>query len=95
MAAAEIIKNLAQAAEKVNLESKKASAELRTAAEEAVITVKKAAAKAAELVHKSIDDANEKILQATSGAIRITAGDKEANIFEQGSLKEKWSDRRG
>ncbi len=79
----------------MNLEAKKASAQLQEAAEEAVITVKEAAAKAAELVHMSIDDANEKILEATSEAIQMTAGEEEeVVIFDLGPLKEKWGKRR-
>ncbi|NQU59527.1 MAG: hypothetical protein HQ512_00185 [Rhodospirillales bacterium] len=90
LAAADVIKNLAQAADAVNQASKKATSQLQEASEEAAISVKKAAARAAKLVHMSIDDANEKILEVTSEAIKTTVGEEKAEFFDLDPLKKRW-----
>ena len=95
MAATEVIRKLAEAADKVNLEAEKAFAEFQKVADDAVITVKKAAAKATEMVHMSINEANKKILDATSEAIRMTVGEEEATFFDLGPLKAEWGNSRG
>ncbi len=95
MAAAEVIKKLAEAADTISREAEKASAEFQKVTEEAVKTAKQAADKATEMVHMSINDANEKILEATSEAIRMTVGEEEATFFDMEPLKAQWGSRGG
>ena len=92
-AAAEIIKNLGLAADRVKLGVKKATAQFKKAIDEAVISVRKAVATEVKLIHDSINAANEKILQAATTVIQKTVGEKEAAFFDVTPLTNKWVNR--
>ncbi len=93
LAAAEIIKALAQAADDVHRASTRAAARIQKASEEAQLSMRKAAKKAATMINEAIDEANEKIIRTTEKAIVDAVGEEEAEFFDLGPLKEKWAER--
>ena len=90
--AAEIIKKLGLAVDRVKLGVKKATAQLKKTADEAVISIRKAVATEIKLGNYSINATSEKILQAATTAIRMTVGEKEAAFFDVTPLTDKWVD---
>ena len=93
LAAAEIIKALAQAADNVHRASTQAAARIQKASEEAQLSMRMAAKKAATMINEAIDEANEKIIRTTEKAITDAVGEEEAEFFDLESLKEKWVNR--
>ena len=93
LAAAEIIKALAQAADDVHRASMLAVAKIQKASEDAQLSMRKASKKAATLINEAIDEANEKIIRTTEKAILDAVGKEEAEFFDLGPLKEKWVKR--
>ena len=93
LAAAEIIKMLAQASDEVHRAATEAAAKIQQASEEAIVTAKEAARDAAASVERAIGNANEKILEVTQTTITQTVGAKEAEFYDLGSLRDKWKNR--
>jgi len=92
-AAAEIIKMLAQASDEVHRAATEAAAKIQEVAEVAIVTAKEAARDAAASVESAIGEANEKILDVTRTTITQTVGAEEAEFYDVGSLRDKWSNR--
>ncbi len=93
LAAAEVIKALAQAADNVHRASTQAAAKIQKASEEAQLSMRKAAKQASIMINEAIDEANEKIIRTTEKAIVDAVGKEEAEFFDLRPLKEKWVKR--
>ena len=91
LAAAEIIKMLAQASDEVHRAASQAADKIQKVAEEAVVMAKAAARDATASVQRAIGDANQKILEVTQSAITETVGESEVEFFDLAPLKERWS----
>ncbi len=70
---------------------KKAAGKLQKAADEAVLSLQKTSAEASATIRSAIGEANEKILEVTKSAIKEMVGEKEAEFFDLGPLKERWT----
>ena len=92
-AAAEIIKMLAQASDDVHRFATEAATKIQKVSDEAIATVKEAARVAAASVERAIGDANKKMLEVTQTSITETVGDKEAEFYDLGSLRDKMKNR--
>ena len=93
LAAAEIIKMLAQASDEVHRAATEIRAKMQEAADEAMATVKQAVRDAAAYVESAIGDANEKMLEVTRTTITQTVGDEAAEFYDLGSLRDKIKNR--
>jgi hypothetical protein len=92
-AAAQVIKMLAQASESVTRSVGEATARVQRAAEKAIANVKVASSQASSSVHDAIDTANQKVLDVAQSAITKQVGEKDAEFFDVGSLRDKWNKR--
>ena len=90
-AAANVIKILAQAAERVNQAAERATAELQAATDEAVACVQQAAEEANATIVVAIEAANKTILEITQKAITEIVGEEKLSLFDLESLKRRWS----
>lgn len=68
----------------------KANEKIQKAADEAILTIKKASKNVAMMINEAIDNANEKILHTASTAIANVVGIDEAQFFNLAPLKERW-----
>ena len=90
-AAADVIKVLAQAAERVNQAAETATAELQAATDKAVTWVRQAAEEANATIVVAIEAANKTILEITQKVIVEIVGEEKLSLFDLEPLKRRWS----
>ena len=91
LAAANVIKVLAQAAERMNQAAELATAELQAVTDEAVTWVQRAAEEATATIVVAIEAANKTILEITQKAIIEIVGKEKLSLFDLEPLKKRWS----